>query len=191
MLRITGVCALAWICLVPAQFAHAVQPADEVTRVVRAQMEKQHIPGLALLVSRNGVPIREEGFGLASLELKVGVTPKTIFQSGSIGKQFTATAVMLLVEEGKIALNDPLSKYFSDAPSWWSGVTIRELLGLAISQFDGGWQLVFHNPRFGEMGCGTLYREGIEGVEQAGDVDSRCLKRRQTQSGSLWIRMVC
>ena len=128
MLRITGVCALAWICLVPAQFAHAVQPADEVTRVVRAQMEKQHIPGLALLVSRNGVPIREEGFGLASLELKVGVTPKTIFQSGSIGKQFTATAVMLLVEEGKIGLNDPLSKYFSDAPSWWSGVTIRELL---------------------------------------------------------------
>jgi CubicO group peptidase (beta-lactamase class C family) len=108
--------------------AHAAPKADEVERVVRAQMEKQQIPGLALLVSRNGVPIREQGFGLASLELSVPVTPKTIFQSGSVGKQFTATAVMLLVEEGKIGLEDPLSKYFADGPDWWKDVTIRELL---------------------------------------------------------------
>jgi CubicO group peptidase (beta-lactamase class C family) len=128
MLRMTGVSALAWICLVPVQFAHAVQPADDVTRIVHAEMEKQHIPGLALLVSRKGVPIRAQGFGLASLELNVPVKPETIFQSGSIGKQFTATAVMLLVEEGKIGLNDPLSKYFAEGPGWWSEVTIRELL---------------------------------------------------------------
>jgi CubicO group peptidase (beta-lactamase class C family) len=111
--------------------AHLAQPApqaDEVVRTVRTEMEKQHIPGLALLVSRKGVPLREEGFGLASLELNVPVTPETIFQSGSIGKQFTATAVMLLVEEGKIGLSDPLLKYFADGPSWWSEVTIRELL---------------------------------------------------------------
>jgi len=95
---------------------------------VRAEMEKQHIPGLALLVSRNGIPIREQGFGLANLELDVPVTPKTIFQSGSVGKQFTAAAVMLLVEEGKIGLDDPLSKYFDSGPSWWDQVTIRELL---------------------------------------------------------------
>jgi CubicO group peptidase (beta-lactamase class C family) len=91
-------------------------------------MAKQHIPGLALLVSRNGVPIRAQGFGLANVELHVPVTSKTIFQSGSVGKQFTATAVMLLVEEGTIGLNDPLSKYFADGPSWWSEVTIHELL---------------------------------------------------------------
>jgi CubicO group peptidase (beta-lactamase class C family) len=91
-------------------------------------MAKQHIPGLALLVSRKGVPIRAQGFGQASVELNVPVKPETVFKSGSIGKQFTATAVMLLVEEGKIGLNDPLSKYFPEAPSWWSGVTVRELL---------------------------------------------------------------
>ena len=96
--------------------------------MVRAEMEKQHIPGLALLVSRNGVPIRTQGFGLASLELNVPVKPETVFQSGSIGKQFTAAAVMLLVEEGRISLNDPLSKYFAEGPSWWREVTIRELL---------------------------------------------------------------
>lgn len=82
-------------------------------------MDKLHIPGLAVLVSRKGVPIRAQGFGLANVELEVPVTPKTIFQSGSIGKQFTAAAVMLLVEEGKIGLSDPLSKYFADRPDWW------------------------------------------------------------------------
>jgi CubicO group peptidase (beta-lactamase class C family) len=109
--------------------AQAAPQSDEVARTVGAEMAKQHIPGLALLVSRHGVPIRAEGFGLANLELNVPVTPKTIFQSGSIGKQFTATAVMLLVEQGKIGLGDPLSKYFPEGPPWWSGVTIRELLG--------------------------------------------------------------
>jgi CubicO group peptidase (beta-lactamase class C family) len=119
---------LAWVFLLPAQFAQAAPTTDEVAGVVRAEMEKQHIPGLALLVARNGVPIRTQGFGMANLELNVPVTPETIFQSGSIGKQFTATAVMLLVEEGKIGLNDPLLKYFTGGPTWWSEVTIRELL---------------------------------------------------------------
>lgn len=128
MLKVIGVSALAWILLLPAQFARGAQSDDEVARAIRAEMTKQHIPGLALLVSRNGVPIRAEGFGLANVELNVPVRPETIFQSGSIGKQFAATAVMLLVEEGKIGLNDPLSKYFSDAPGWWGDVTIRELL---------------------------------------------------------------
>ena len=114
--------------LLSTQFSQAARPDDEVTHVVRAEMEKQHIPGLALLVSRKGVSIREQGFGFANLELAVPVTPKTIFQSGSIGKQFTATAVMLLVEEGKIGLDDPLRKYFDSGPSWWKEVTIRELL---------------------------------------------------------------
>jgi CubicO group peptidase (beta-lactamase class C family) len=128
MLKMLCTSTLAWIFLLPAHVAQAAPKADEVAGVVRAEMEKQHIPGLALLVSRKGVPIRAEGFGLASLELKVPVKPETIFQSGSVGKQFTATAVMLLVEEGKIGLNDPLSKYFADGPSWWKDVTIRELL---------------------------------------------------------------
>jgi CubicO group peptidase (beta-lactamase class C family) len=114
--------------LLSTQFAQAAPPTDEVARTVRAEMEKQHIPGLALLVSRKGVPIRAEGFGLANVELSVPVKPETIFQSGSIGKQFTATAVMLLVEEGKIDLSDPLSKYFPEGPSWWKDVTVRELL---------------------------------------------------------------
>ena len=128
MFKMICVSTLAWTFFLPTQFARGTQPDDEVARVVRAEMAKQHIPGLALLISRHGVPIRTQGFGLASLELNVPVKAETVFQSGSIGKQFTAAAVMLLVEEGKIGLNDPLSKYFAEGPGWWSGVTIRELL---------------------------------------------------------------
>jgi CubicO group peptidase (beta-lactamase class C family) len=127
-LKYLAAATLAFSFLLLAHLAKAAQPTDEVARVVRAEMAKQHIPGLALLVSRKGVPIRAEGFGLSNVELSVPVTPKTIFQSGSVGKQFTATAVMLLVEEGKLGLNDALAKYFDSGPSWWKDVTIRELL---------------------------------------------------------------
>ena len=95
---------------------------------VKTEMDRQHIPGLALLVTRDGKIVRAEGFGLANFELQVPVKPETIFQSGSMGKQFTATAVMMLVEEGKIGLDDPLTKYFPEAPPNWKNVTIRELL---------------------------------------------------------------
>jgi CubicO group peptidase (beta-lactamase class C family) len=108
--------------------AQVTLPADQVTRIVHAEMAKQRIPGLALLVARNGTPIRTEAYGLANVELNASVKPETIFQSGSIGKQFTATAVMMLVEAGKIGLDDPISKYFVSAPSWWTQVTVRELL---------------------------------------------------------------
>ena len=120
---------LAILCLVLSTcWAAASTPADEVTRVVRAEMANQQIPGLALLVARNGVPMRSEGYGLANVELKVPVKPETIFQSGSIGKQFTALSVLMLADAGKIGLDDPIAKYFASAPSWWKDVTVRELL---------------------------------------------------------------
>ncbi len=101
---------------------------DEVGQLVRAEMQRQHIPGLTLLVSKDGKPIRSEGYGLSNVELNVPAKPESIFQSGSVGKQFTATAVMMLVEAGKVGLEDPLSKYFPDAPATWKQVTVRELL---------------------------------------------------------------
>jgi CubicO group peptidase (beta-lactamase class C family) len=107
----------------------AAEPAtDSVSVFVRAEMKQQHIPGLTLLVSKNGKPIRTEGYGLSSLELNVAAKPETIFQSGSVGKQFAATAVMMLVEAGKVRLDDPLTHYFPEAPSAWKQVTVRQLL---------------------------------------------------------------
>jgi CubicO group peptidase (beta-lactamase class C family) len=91
-------------------------------------MQRQHIPGLSLLIAKDGKIVSAEGFGLANVELEVPAKPETVYQSGSVGKQFTATAVMMLVEQGKIALDDPLTKYFKDAPAAWNEVTVRELL---------------------------------------------------------------
>lgn len=103
-------------------------PSDAVAQYVQAEMARQHIPGVSVLVSRNGEIVRAEGFGLSNVELQVPVKPETLFQSGSVGKQFTATAIMMLVEEGKVGLDDSITKYFPDAPTTWKPVTVRNLL---------------------------------------------------------------
>jgi CubicO group peptidase (beta-lactamase class C family) len=102
--------------------------SDEVAQYVKTEMARQHIPGIALLVSRNGEVVRAQGFGFSNVELQVPVKPETLFQSGSVGKQFTATVIMMLVEQGKISLDDPITKYFPDAPAVWKPVTVRNLL---------------------------------------------------------------
>lgn len=118
----------ASIAIVGAALAQNSTTDAAVTDYVKAEMQRQHIPGLSLLVVKQGKIIRAEGFGLANVELQVPVKPETVFQSGSVGKQFTATAIMMLVEEGKISLDDPLTKYFPDAPTAWKEVTVRNLL---------------------------------------------------------------
>jgi len=112
----------------PARLLATNQAGDSLDAYVRSEMGKQQVPGLALLVSRGGQSIRSQGYGMANVELQVPVKPETIFQSGSVGKQFTATAVMMLTEEGKVGLEDSLTKYFPDAPAAWKQVTVRELL---------------------------------------------------------------
>jgi CubicO group peptidase (beta-lactamase class C family) len=122
--KLPAVCTMFFFA---ATVAQAQSPAA-LTDYVHAAMQSQHIPGLSLLVIKDGKIIRAEGFGLANVELQVPVKPESVFQSGSVGKQFTATAVMMLVEEGKIGLDDPITKYFPDAPATWKEVTVRELL---------------------------------------------------------------
>lgn len=98
-----------------------------VDSFVRAEMQRQKIPGVAVgIVNKGNVTAR--GYGYANLEHMVPVTEETIFQSGSLGKMFTATAVMLQVEDGKLALSDPIMKFFPDAPASWRDITVRHLL---------------------------------------------------------------
>lgn len=104
------------------------QTSATVDDYVHAEMQRQHIPGLSLLVARDGKIVRAQGYGFSNVELQVPVKSETVFQSGSVGKQFTAMAVMMLVEEGKIKLDDPITQYLKSAPASWNQVTIRELL---------------------------------------------------------------
>jgi CubicO group peptidase (beta-lactamase class C family) len=92
-----------------------------------AQIERHHIPGLSLAVVRDGNTIKAQGYGLASLEVRVAVTPETVFEIGSLTKQFTAACVLMLVEEGKLALDDSISKYL-EVPELWKAITVRHLL---------------------------------------------------------------
>jgi CubicO group peptidase (beta-lactamase class C family) len=104
------------------------QSSDPVDTYIHSEMQNRQIPGLALLVIRDGNIVKSEGYGFANVELQVPVKPETIFQSGSVGKQFTATAIMMLVEERKLSLDDPLTKFIPDAPQAWKNVKIRHLL---------------------------------------------------------------
>jgi CubicO group peptidase (beta-lactamase class C family) len=108
-------------------------PAQDRTReridsVVRAEMLRQKIPGVAVAVVKNGEVFSAKGYGEANVEHHVPVSAETVFQSGSVGKQFTSAAVMLLVQDGKIALSDSITKYFPDAPASWRGISVRHLL---------------------------------------------------------------
>src|SRR4051812_24162537 len=100
----------------------------EVDAAIRQQMTAQHIPGLSLAVVRNGTIIKATGYGLANLEVRAPVTPETIFEAGSITKQFAATAIMLLAQEGKLSLDDSITKFFPEAPAALKAVTVRHLL---------------------------------------------------------------
>lgn len=99
-----------------------------VDEVVRAQMAEQKIPGVSLAVMRHGKIVKATGYGLANVELNVPMMPQMVFHSGSLAKAFTATAVMMLVEEGKIGLDEKVSKYLPQSPAAWNDVTIRRLL---------------------------------------------------------------
>ena len=123
------VLSFAFVVVAQVLATPVAAPVDtSVDQFVQAEMQKRHIPGVALLVIRDGKIVRTQGYGFSNLELQVPVKPETIFQSGSMGKQFTATAVMMLVEEGRIGLDDAISKYFDHAPDSWKQVTVRQLL---------------------------------------------------------------
>jgi CubicO group peptidase (beta-lactamase class C family) len=102
--------------------------AVKVDRIVNQQMLANKIPGVSLAVLRKGKIVLLRSYGLANVEHQVPVKPTTVFQSGSIGKQFTAAAVMLLVQENKLSLDDKLSKYFPDVPTTWKDITVWNLL---------------------------------------------------------------
>ena len=91
-------------------------------------MRDLHVPGLSLAVVREGKLVKAQGYGLASLELRRPVTEDTVFEIGSLTKQFTAAALLMLVEDGRVALDAPLAKYLPDTPPAWDGITVRHLL---------------------------------------------------------------
>ena len=102
--------------------------SKKVDEYVAAEMAKRHIPGLSLAVVQNGEVVRAKGYGLANVELSAPAEADTGYQIGSITKQFTATCIMMLVQDGKLSLDDSISKCLADTPDTWNSVTVRHLL---------------------------------------------------------------
>ncbi len=140
--------------LVPAQ---AADPSKALMGAAPASLEKGKVvagaekafekaakthtgpaPGCAVAVSLNGETVFEKAFGLAEMEHNIPNTPQTIFESGSVAKQFTAAAVVLLAQDGKLSLDDPVKKYIPELPDYEKPITIRHLLNHTAGLRDWG-----------------------------------------------------
>lgn len=102
--------------------------ADKVDDYVKAEMQRQHLPGLSLVVIKDQKIVKLQGYGLANIELNVPATPETVYKIGSVSKQFIATGIMLLVQDGKLSLDDNIGKYLEGTPETWNPIKIRHLL---------------------------------------------------------------
>ncbi|MDX2193704.1 MAG: serine hydrolase [Gemmatimonadales bacterium] len=120
--------AIGLALTVAAPSARAQAPLDAIDSLVRAEQARQRIPGVAVLVVRRDSVLLARGWGEANVEHAVPVTDETFFQSGSVGKQFTAALVLLLAEEGRLRLDDRAVRWLPSLGPRWRGVTIRHLL---------------------------------------------------------------
>lgn len=109
----------------PAQTRFAPNAAIDT---IFAEYDSTRSPGCGLGVIRDGRYSYARGYGMANLEHGVPITPSTVFRIGSVSKQFTAAAVMLLAREGRISLDDPLRRHFPELGDWAEEVRVRQLV---------------------------------------------------------------
>ena len=100
----------------------------EVDAFIQRQMAARHVPGVSVAVIKDGRVVLQRGYGLANVEHEVPATELTMYQLASVTKAFTATAVLMLVEEGKLTLQTPLGTLMPDVPEAWAAVTVSQLL---------------------------------------------------------------
>ena len=101
---------------------------DSTDIIVNTMMKKQKVVGLSLAVIKNGKAIVNKGYGLANVELNVPISAETVIRLGSVSKQFFPVAIMKLMEEGKLDIEDPLHKFFPDAPETWRPIQLKHLM---------------------------------------------------------------
>jgi D-alanyl-D-alanine carboxypeptidase len=131
-LRIPFSSTAVLFCLAFNTYLSAVElPAptiDKIDAYLKDYLEQEQVPAVSLAVVEDGHVIFARGYGLANVELKVPATPETVYQIQSITKQFTATAIMMLVEQQKIDLDEKVGHYLEGTPKTWENITIRHLL---------------------------------------------------------------
>jgi D-alanyl-D-alanine carboxypeptidase len=127
-MKLVNAALFVTLLLAASTFSQGQEKNLRVDDYIKAEMESSHIPGVAVAVLRNGKIELIKGYGLANIERKIPVTPDTMFQIASTTKPFTSMGVMMLVEEGKLSLDEKVIKYLPWLPEIYSGITVRQLL---------------------------------------------------------------
>ncbi len=130
-LAIAALLGVLWGCGFNRGLATRIDP-------IFAAYAKPGSPGCAVGISRAGLPLIERGYGMANLEYGIPITPATIFEAGSVSKQFTAAAVMLLARDGRLSIDEPVRKYIPELNESASQITIRQLLSHTSGLRDWG-----------------------------------------------------
>lgn len=125
--RLIGAAFLALVVVAWVVRGRAAEVGARLDELVQRRVAATEFTG-TVLVAQRGAVLLDRGYGLANREWDIANTPDTHFRIGSITKQFTAVAILLLEERGRLKLSDPVSAHLPDAPAAWSGITLRHLL---------------------------------------------------------------
>ena len=120
--------------------AASAASADPVDDYIRARLPSTRLPGVSVAVVKDGRIVKASGYGAASLELDAPATAETVYEIGSISKQIAANAILLLRDEGRLSLDDPIAKYVDNTPAAWAPITLRHILThtAGLADFDTG-----------------------------------------------------
>ena len=118
---------LVLLCFLRVQ-AQRIASSSQTDEYVRLMMLKKHIPAVSVAVLKDGKMLKMQSYGLANIETDSPTKSQTVYKLGSLSKQFIAVAVMLLQQDGKINLDDRVSRYLDSLPPAWQSITIRNLL---------------------------------------------------------------
>jgi CubicO group peptidase (beta-lactamase class C family) len=118
----------ALVCCVTMGAAQTVALPDTVDRFITAEMARQRVPGFSVAVLRGDSIVLTRGYGYANVEHRVPATDSTVYEVGSVSKQFTAAAVVRLADEGRLDLEDPIVRFLPEGSAVWPRVTVRHLL---------------------------------------------------------------
>ncbi len=128
MRQVTGALLLIASLASIGQAQEAGSDAEGVSAFVQGMMAKRHIPGVSIAVVKDGKVLLAKGYGQANVELDSPATADTVYQLASVTKTFTATAIMMLARDGKLAIEDKITERLPDLPEAWKEVTVRHLL---------------------------------------------------------------
>lgn len=125
---LSELCSLTFIVILFVLPADLYAQKERIDTFIENSMARQGIVGLVVGVIKDGKVIKAKGYGMSNLELNIPVTTGTVFKLGSVSKHMIAVAIMKLIQDGKLTLDDPVNKFYPDAPAHWHAITIRHLL---------------------------------------------------------------